>query len=185
MSQAVRKQTIPLHPSHRHQVRTLDRREAQDSKATANKVYCLFQWKDELDESAPLWKKLYFWLIYRPFNQFSRFVLKVPSYNGETEDGRLWYFDFQGASSSQWRAEQRCETRNWAYKGMALDEDLQDRTTVECKEFNYPLTDISTREKYQSNGRSVIEVPKIDMERLAAKVCASDALIEKYYAKGT
>lgn len=165
---------IPFHQIRPRPVKTPAHREV-------GKVYCLLQWKSELDNSEPWWKKLFFWLVYRPFNQFSRFVLKVPSYNGEDKDGKLWWFEFQGAVTDKWQAEQACRSRQWAYEGLNLNELLPDKTTTECVEYGVPLTDARTRERYERAGKPTIEVSRLDMVKLAAKISATDGLIENFH----
>ena len=146
-------------------------------------VYCVFRWKDELDASAPLWKRLFFRLIYRPFNQFCRFRLKIPSYNGESQDGRLWYLDVLGGVSEKWQAEQCAKDRNYGYMGLSVDSLLPPETTTCCTDLNYPLTDAPTQERYVRNGKPTMDVPRLDMVRLAAKIEATRPLVENYGLK--
>lgn len=107
-------------------------------------------------------------------------MLKVPSYNGEGKDGRLWWFEFQSAKREKWEAELACNGRNWAYEGLSFSDVLSNETTVECVDFNYPLTDAKTNGKYRRNGKPTIDLPKLDAIRLAGKIASTDGLVEQF-----
>lgn len=165
--------------NHRHRPSIQAKRSALREPHKAD-IYVLWQWKDELDDNAPRWKKWVFRWVYRPFNQFCRFKLKIPSYGGETaEDGRLWYFDFQGCTEAEWQAVQAAQGPNWGYAGQPLAL-LPDESTVETTDMNYPLADAKTQQKYQNGNRSTISIPKIDLIKLAAKTAATDGVVQRY-----
>lgn len=128
--------------------------------------FCLFQWKNQLDASAPKWKRVYF-RFYRWFNQFSRFKLGIPSYAGESKDGRLWWFDLQGATKEEWEAVAIAHSKggNWGYMGINLGV-LSDESTNLMTKFDYPAADLETRRKYLESKKPRPEVTPAEILNL-------------------
>lgn len=144
--------------------------------------YYVFRWKDRIDASAPLWKRVFYWCLYRPFNQFCRFKLGIPTFNAEEHDEcgckkRLLWTEHQGIVDEKWQAEQAAESPLWGYHCLPYNALLPARS-VAPTDHNYPLADVKTQDRYQRNGHSTVGVPKLDLVKLAAKVSSTDSLVE-------
>lgn len=108
--------------------------------------------------------------------------MKVPSYNGEDKDGRLWWLDFQDAVSEEWQAIQATEgRRNWGYATLRVNEPLPLQTSVDdIIEIHYPNTDSKTSARYHRNGNGTVEFSQVDVLRLISKVESTNGLVESH-----
>jgi len=115
--------------------------------------FYIFQWKRQLDEGAPGWKKLFFRFIYRPFNQFCRFRLGLPTFNAEECCGckrRLLWTEHQGICDHEVQAIWACnrETAQYGYHALPYNALEGEGTLIASMNHNYPLTDERTRKRY-------------------------------------
>jgi hypothetical protein len=144
--------------------------------------YYVFLWKDQLDVGTHWLKKLFFWLVYRPFCQFCRFHLGLPTFNAEECchcKKRLLWTEHQGTTDEEWQALQACKNPNWGYHELPHNVMLSEATVVkECTNHNYPLSDASPR--YKHNGKPTVAFPQVDVLQLAKKLAATEGLVEKF-----
>jgi hypothetical protein len=82
-------------------------------------IYTVAQWKDDLDPDSPWWRRWFYKLVYRPFNEFSLKVMKIPPITNVVIEGnkvRFERFEIQGHFSSEHEADISCLTERWSYK---------------------------------------------------------------------
>ena len=179
---ALKPQTIPFQPS---PAKTAHRQTIPAPAASKGYVYV---WKDELDASAPLWKRLVFWCIYRPFNQFCRFTLKIPSFNGEQcgcGAKRLIWTEHQDIVDFEWQAIQECEAHNshWGYHMLPYNTPTSEETILDCPNHNYPLADVKLQTKLHRAANPTVAIPSLDAARLEKKISSSDGLVEQFRSR--
>lgn len=92
------------------------------------KCFQTFQWKYDIDDHSPRWKKLFFHLVYLPFIRFCLHTLgiAVPEAivlpNANLPKGALLMKEWQGCFSSKWRAEQEAaKHRHGGYTEVAFE----------------------------------------------------------------
>jgi hypothetical protein len=181
VSQSQALKTSPSHHPPRHLRPVKSQARPAPVEADSAGRYIVYQWKDQLDADSHWLKKAFFWLVYRPFIHFCRFKLRLPTFNGECEDGRLCWLEFQGWVSERWQAEQVAETRNWGYSLLPVGAMLPPQTSIKATDHNYPLADEKTQENYRKNGKPTIEVSRLDIVKLAGKIAQTDPLVENFH----
>ena len=60
------------------------------------RVFPAFQWKYNVDEKSPWWKRIYFRFIWLPFARFSYFKMKIIPFERLEPDGSLSWKEQQG-----------------------------------------------------------------------------------------
>lgn len=89
-----------------------------------DRVWMVAQWKWELDQSTPWYRKAFFRYIFRPFIHFAWNVMKVPTPKGAIIEGNkqtfLW-FENGGFFSSEDQAELACIDQWHGYKDVPLN----------------------------------------------------------------
>lgn len=89
-----------------------------------DRVWMVAQWKWELDESTPWYRRFFFKYVFRPFIHFSWNVMKVPCPKGVEINGnqqRFIWFENAGFFSSEDQAEIACLNKWYGYKDVPLD----------------------------------------------------------------
>lgn len=82
-------------------------------------IYTVKQWKETLDPGAPWWQRWYHRFVYRPFNEFSLRVMKVPPDNHITIDGNKVSFSLVedgGFFASEHEADLACLSERDSYQ---------------------------------------------------------------------
>lgn len=82
-------------------------------------IYAVKQWKETLDPTAPWWQRWWHRFVYRPFNEFSLRVMKVPPDNHVTIDGSKISFSLvedAGFFASEHEADIACLTERDSYQ---------------------------------------------------------------------
>lgn len=156
--------------------------------ALRDKRYLVILWKDQLDATSHWLKRAFFWAVYRPFIHFCRFKLKLPTFCVEECcrcKRRLLWLEFEQIVDDKWQAEQAAETPNWGWYEVPTTTPLPTETLVGFVDQDYPLADAKTRDRYQRNGHSTIELPRVDLVKLAGKIAQTDSLVEQFHSKAT
>jgi hypothetical protein len=82
-------------------------------------IYAVRQWKTTLDPNAKWWQKLFHRFVYKPFNEFSLKVVKIPPATSVTIDGSkvtfTWLED-AGFFASEDEADIACLTDRYSYQ---------------------------------------------------------------------
>lgn len=158
------------------------------ARREATSRYLLILWKDQLDATSHWLKRAFFWAVYRPFIHFCRFQLKLPTFCVEECcrcKRRLLWLEFEQIVDDKWQAEQAAETPNWGWYEVPTTTPLPTETLVGFVDQDYPLADAKTRDRYQRNGHSTIELPRVDLVKLAGKIAQTDSLVEQFHSKAT
>lgn len=94
---------------------------ARHRPETDEVIYAVRQWKETLDTSAKWWQRLFYKLAYRPFNEFSLRVVKIPPANTITVEGDRVIFTIVedgGYFGSEHEADLACITERDSYQAM-------------------------------------------------------------------
>lgn len=172
-------------PSHLIPVSLPDRpsilRPTTTAKAT-NSPYWLWLvkiWKYNVDQSSHWFKKLYFRFVFLGFLRFSYDVFDLAPPSGRDKDGRFTFLEEQGGWEERWQAEQEAAKYEFGHAvrvsvGAALEAE-----TVRTEQLS-PNSPKSVQDMYRRNGTNpTIEVPCLDLARLASKVESSNGLVER------
>lgn len=99
--------------------------------STDGTIYAVREWKETLDQDAPWWQKWYHRFVYRPFNEFSLRVMRIPPDNYVVLDGNRVTFSLVedgGFFSSEHEADIACLTERYSYQGMPFGRAFPDRS---------------------------------------------------------
>ena len=97
--------------------------------------------------------------------------------DGRDRDGDEFYIEHQGICLDEATAYRMADKALWGFHKLPLNESLSKRTTIAV---NHQMPASEASERYRRNGKSTMPVARLDLERLAAKLAQSDALIERY-----
>jgi hypothetical protein len=148
-------------------------------------IWRVVQWKCTVDATSRWLKRMYFHRVFLPFNRFSYWAFNLVPPNGKDETGHLCWTEDQGCFDTEWEAEQ--EALKYKF-GHAIRVPLR---------ASLPSVSVNTEQVHPHSPRNVrlmyekktvdatIDVPKLDLVKLAAKVMSSDRLVEQYQAKIT
>lgn len=187
-------QPLPIQSNHRLHQKT---QEEESDRARRNLhpipapevkprwIWRVVQWKYTVDATSKWLKRAYFHCVFLPFNRFSYWAFDLLPPNGRDDTGRLCWTEDQGCWGTGWEAEQ--EAMRYAY-GHAVRVPLHaslPAATVNTEQL-HPNSPRDVRHMYEKKTEaSTIDIPKLDLVKLAAKVMSSDQLVEQYQSKAT
>lgn len=148
-------------------------------------IWRVANWKYNVDVTSKWLKRTYFYYVFLQFNRFSYWAFDLVPPNGRDETGRLCWTEDQGCYDTEWEAQQ--EALKYRF-GHAIRVPL--RASLPCSSVHteqiHPNAPREVREMYaKKTDPATIDVPKLDLVKLAAKVMSSDTLVEQYHAKAT
>lgn len=161
-----------------------DRRQTlQVAEVKPRWIWRVVVWKYNVDAASKWLKRVYFHYVFLNFNRFSYWVFNLLPPNGRDDTGRLCWTEDQGCWDTEWEAEQ--EAMRYSF-GHAVKVPLRaslSGATVHTEQI-HPNSPPEVKVMYQRKMASTtIEVSKLDMARLAAKVMSSDRVVENYQTK--
>lgn len=139
-------------------------------------IWRVVQWKYTVDATSKWLKRVYFYYVFLPFNEFSyrHFDLLPP--NGRDDTGRLCWTEDQGCVETEWEAE--AEAMKYPY-GHAVRVPLRARLpaeTVHTAQY-HPNSTREVRQMYEKKTiDTTIPLPRIDVMRVVAKLAESDLI---------
>ena len=141
------------------------------------------QWKYNVDASSSWLKRFYFRWIFLNFNRFSYWAFDLLPPDRRDNEGRLWWTEWQGAFAEEWKAEQEAAKHPFGHViKIPFDSSLPAETVV--TEQRSPNSPPRVQKHYRRNGTPTMEVPRLDLAKLASKVAQSDRIVE-HFTKGT
>lgn len=138
-----------------------------------------------MDKASSWLKRLYFHYVFLPLNRFSYAAFDLLPPNAREHDGRLCWTEHEGAYETEWEAEQ--EAMKYPY-GHALKVPLNGSLSSETvnTEQLHPNSPPEVRTMYEHKAvKSTVEVSKLDLVKLAAKIASTDGLVEQFQTKAT
>lgn len=141
-------------------------------------IWRVVDWKYNVDQSSKRLKKLYFQYAFLPFNRLSYWLFDLLPPNGRDQTGRLCWTEDQGCQETEWEAEQEAMRYPFGHCiRVPLSASLP-AATVNTEQI-HPNSPREVQRMYEKKTTpATIEVPRIDMVRLASKIAASDSLVE-------
>lgn len=145
-------------------------------------VYYVFQRKYGLDPGAVWWRKLVFQVYLRIARFFYMKPFRIPMVDGRDADGREFYIEHQGVYLDEFMARQASDEPFWGFHELPLNDSLSTLTTIAI---HHEMPGSPANSRYKRNSQSTIEVPRLDLVKLAGKIAQTDALVAQFHHSKT
>lgn len=165
---------------------------AAAGKAEAAKVkecFESFQLKYDIDQSAPWWKKLFFWRVYMPFARFAYLKMRIVPMDHlrcayclgpVREDSRFGWLERQSVWSERWQARQDAERYPFGgVERLPFNAPEEECTCAPLSEF----PNSSARERYERSANKTVSVMESSLERLSRKLAETDPVVNRHRTK--
>lgn len=148
-------------------------------------IWRVVQWKYTVDVTSRQLKRAYFHYVFLPFNRFSYWAFDLLPPNGRDDTGRLCWTEDQGYFDTEWEAEQEAARYPLGHAVRVPLRASLPAETVNTEQY-HPNAPREVRQMYREKAVDpTTQVFKLDLVKLAAKVSASDHMVEQYRAKAT
>lgn len=168
-------------PIRRHRIQDTEAAQAANGDAV-NLKECFesFQRKYDIDQSAPWWKKLFFWYVYMPFARFAFFKMRIVPMDHVDRNGRLGWIERQSVWSERWQALQDAERYPFGgVERLPFNAPEESCTCAPLSEF----PNSKARERYERSANGTISVKESSLERLSRKLAETDPVVHRYRTK--
>lgn len=140
--------------------------------------YYVGQRKEELDTGAPLWRRLFFAYVYRPFLRFCYFKLKIPTFSGADTDGTMFWLEHQTICHSRVEAVRLANKPGWYFHRLPVGESLPDATCA-CQDHTFPA-EAQVVDLYEQARNPTVRVEQSRLAKLESQIAQSDDLIARF-----
>lgn len=120
-----------------------------------------------LDKSSPWWRKLFFRLVFLPFNRFAFKRVKIPAMDKLELNGSFSWFEHIGVFSSRELAKGACKGEFWQVTPLLLDASLPEES---CQRGCHSFPKSNKPHRYSEPAFPLTVTPQRNLVELAREV---------------
>lgn len=142
--------------------------------------YYIGQRKQELDRGAPIWRRLFFAIVYRPFLRFCYFKLGIPTFSGADSDGTMFWLEHQSICHSRTEALRLANRPGWYFHALPVNATLPEATCA-CKDHLFPA-ELGVVDQYEHARNPTVRVEQSQLAKLESLTSQSDEMVARFKA---